>query len=290
MFKYFMSLFSDSVEKPRTPENSDMFTLTGMDQDSWDWIDALLDSTVGRDSHENPVANVADSATSLRDVFGSETNSNPFSKFMDNNVYTRAANTSTNELESKNEYFTGQLLPDTAPIENSVVENSVVENSVVENSVVENSVVENSVVDIPVVEIPDDVKKRERAKIARERRREKVRVKRENKKSLAEPVSIKSVEPVPIAPKRRKRALETDEERDRRRERDREHKKQKRDMQKEADTKLLKSLNCDFKINLSYLRKAGIKYEGMTAEEMKAAETRIKNARKFKKAPLVCAV
>ena len=265
-----MSLFSDSVEKPRTPENSDMFTLTGMDQDSWDWIDALLDSTVGRDSHENPVANVADSATSLRDVFGSETNSNPFSKFMDNNVYTRASNTSTNELESKNEYFTGQLLPDTAPIENSVVE--------------------NSVVDIPVVEIPDDVKKRERAKIARERRREKVRVKRENKKSLAEPVSIKSVEPVPIAPKRRKRALETDEERDRRRERDREHKKQKRDMQKEADTKLLKSLNCDFKINLSYLRKAGIKYEGMTAEEMKAAETRIKNARKFKKAPLVCAV
>ena len=260
-----MSLFSDSVENPKTPEKSDMFTLTGMDKDSWDWIDALLDSTVGRDSHENPVANVADSATSLQDVFGSETNSNPFSKFMDNNVYTRAANSSTNELESKNEYFTGQLLPDTAPIENAVVENSVVEN-------------------------PADVKKRERAKIARERRREKVRVKRENQKSLTEPVSIKPVEPVPIAPKRRKRALETDEERDRRRERDREHKKQKRDMQKEADAKFLKSLNCEFKINLSYLRKEGIKYEGMTAEEMKAVETRIKNARKFKKAPLVCAV
>ena len=275
-----MSLFSDSVENPKTPEKSDMFTLTGMDKDSWDWIDALLDSTVGRDSHENPVANVADSATSLQDVFGSETNSNPFSKFMDNNVYTRAANSSTNELESKNEYFTGQLLPDTAPIENAVVENSVVENAVVENAVVENSVVEN----------PVDVKKRERAKIARERRREKVRVKRENQKSLAEPVSIKPVEPVPIAPKRRKRALETDEERDRRRERDREHKKQKRDMQKEADAKFLKSLNCEFKINLSYLRKEGIKYEGMTAEEMKAVETRIKNARKFKKAPLVCAV
>lgn len=276
-----MSLFSDSVEKPRTPEKSDMFTLTGMDKDSWDWVDALLDLTVGRNSNENPVANVADSATSLQDVFGSETNSNPFSKFMDNNVYTvAAANSSTNELESKNEYFTGQLLPDTAPIENSVVENSVVEIPVVENAVVE----------IPVVEIPADVKKRERAKMARERRREKVRLQRENKKSLAEPVPTKPVEPVPIAPKRRKRALETDEERDRRRERDREHKKQKRDMQKEADMKFLKSLNCEFKINLSYLRKEGIKYEGMTAEEMKAVETRIKNARKFKKAPLVCTV
>ena len=275
-----MSLFSDSVENPKTPEKIDMFNLTGMDKDSWDWIDALLDSTVGRDLYENPVANVADSATSLQDVFGSETNSDPFSKFMDNNVYTRAANSSTNELESKNEYLTGQLLPDTAPNGYPVVENPVVGISVVGNLVVGN----------PVVENPVDVKKRERAKIARERRREKVRLQREYQKSFAESVTEKPVEQVPVAKKRCKRALESEEDRDRKRERDREHKKQKRVMEKEADTTFLKSLNCNFKINLSYLRKEGIQYEGMTAEEMKAAETRIKNARKFKKAPLVCAV
>ena len=74
-------------------------------------------------------------------------------------------------------------------------------------------------------------------------------------------------------------------------ERDRELKKQKRDIQKEAeDTKLLKSLNYDFKINLSCLRKEGIKCEEMIAEEMKAAEIRIKNARKFQDATLVCVV
>jgi hypothetical protein len=270
MFKYFMSLFSDCVEKPKTPEKSDMFTLTGMDKDSWDWIDALLDSTVDFNSYENPVANVVDSATSLQDVFGSETNSNPFSNFMDNNVYTCAANSSTNELESKNEYFTGQLLPHTTPIESTIIDNPVIETSVIQNSI--------------------DVKKRERAKIARERRLQKVRLQREYKKSLAESVTEKPVQKVPIKNRCCKRALESDEERERKRERDREHKKQKRVMQKEEDLNFLKSLNCNFKINLSYLRKEGIKYEDMTAEEMKAAEIRIKNERKLKKAPLICAV
>lgn len=66
---------------------------------------------------------------------------------------------------------------------------------------------------------------------------------------------------------------------------DRLNKQNKRDREKEADMKLLKSLNCDFKINLAYLRRSGINYHGMTGDEMLAAEM---NSRKKRKIQTSC--